>query len=185
MVYLNDDIAQLDWQAALPLLSEQRRQQVLQFKYELGRKTCAGAYLLLCEALRKEYHITELPIFEYGEHGKPFIKGHPEIHFNISHCKEAVACVTSPRPVGIDVESIRSYRESLVHYTMNEKEVGQIERAERPDVEFIRLWTRKEAMLKLTGEGLTNDLKSVLTGSEQIETTVNMEKNYVWSVVFA
>ena len=85
MVYLNDDIAQLDWQAALPLLSEQRRQQVLQFKYEMGRKTCAGAYLLLCEALRKEYHITELPIFEYGEHGKPFIKGHPEIHFNISY----------------------------------------------------------------------------------------------------
>jgi hypothetical protein len=37
----------------------------------------------------------------------------------------------------------------------------------------------------LTGEGLTNDLKSVLTGNEQIETTVNMEKNYVWSVVFA
>jgi 4'-phosphopantetheinyl transferase len=68
---------------------------------------------------------------------------------------------------------------------MNEKEVEQIERAERPDVEFIRLWTKKEAMLKLTGEGLTNDLKSVLTGNEQIETTVNMEKNYVWSVVFA
>ena len=184
MVYLNDDIAQLDWQAALPLLSEQRRQQVLRFKYELGRKTCAGAYLLLCEALRKEYYITERPVFEYGEHGKPFIKGHPEIYFNISHCREAVACVTSSRPVGIDVESIRSYRESLVNYTMNEKEVEQIKHAERPDVEFIRLWTRKEAVLKLTGEGLTNDLKSVLTGSEQIETTVNMEKNYVWSVVF-
>lgn len=185
MVYLNDDLSSIDWEAALPLLSEQRRQQVLQFKHEQGRKTCAGAYLLLCEALRKEYNISELPVFEYGEHGKPFIKGHPEIHFNISHCKEAVACVTSTRPVGIDVESIRSYHESLVRYTMNEKEVEQIERAERPDVEFIRLWTMKEAMLKLSGKGLTDNLKSVLTGNEQIETTVNMEKNYVCSVVFA
>ena len=73
MVYLNDDIAHFDWEAALPLLSEQRREQTLKFKHLLGRKTCAAAYLLLCEALRKEYGITEKPIFEYGKHGKPFI----------------------------------------------------------------------------------------------------------------
>ena len=47
MVYLNDHIADFDWEKALPLLSEQRREQTLKFKYELGRKTCAGAYLLL------------------------------------------------------------------------------------------------------------------------------------------
>ena len=64
MVYLNDDIDHFDWQAALPLLSEQRREQCLKFRHELGRKTCAAAYLLLCEALRKEYGIHELPVFE-------------------------------------------------------------------------------------------------------------------------
>ena len=57
MVYLNDDIAHFDWQSALPLLSAQRREQVLKFKYEQGRRTCAAAYLLLCEGLRKEYGI--------------------------------------------------------------------------------------------------------------------------------
>ena len=41
MIYLNDDIEHFDWQAALPLLSEQRREQCLKFKHELGRKTCA------------------------------------------------------------------------------------------------------------------------------------------------
>lgn len=74
MVYWNNDLANFDWEAALPLLSEQRRQQVLKYKYELGRKTCAAAYLLLCEGLRKEYGITDLPVFGYGEHGNPFWK---------------------------------------------------------------------------------------------------------------
>ena len=184
MVYLNDHIADIDWEGALPLLSEQRREQVLKFKFEQGRKTCAGAYLLLCEALRKEYGITEPPVFEYGEHGKPSIVGHPDIHFNISHCKEAVLCVTSPRPVGVDVESVRTFKDSLVEYTMNPQEIAQIKQAARPDVEFIRLWTMKEAVLKLTGEGISKDLKTVLTGQEQIETKVNMEKNYVYSIIY-
>ena len=48
MIYLNDDIAGFNFGAALPLLSEQRREQALKFKYDLGRKTCAMAYLLLC-----------------------------------------------------------------------------------------------------------------------------------------
>jgi len=184
MVYWNDELDRFDWEAALPLLSEQRREQVLRFKYELGRKTCAAAYLLLCEGLRKEYGITEKPVFEYGEHGKPVIVGHPDIHFNLSHCREAVACAVSSRPVGIDVESIRQFRESLVEYTMNAAEVERIRQSERPDVEFIRLWTMKEAVLKLSGEGISTDLKTVLTGQEQIETTVNWEKNYVSSIIF-
>ena len=184
MLYLNDDIAHFDWEAALPLLSEQRRQQVLRFKHEQGRKTCAAAYLLLCEGLRKEYGITEKPVFAYGEHGKPAIVGHPDIHFNLSHCREAAVCVVSDRPVGVDVESIRSFKESLVEYTMNPTEVERIRQSERPDVEFIRLWTMKEAVLKLSGEGITKDLKTVLTGREQIETMVNLEKNYVSSIIF-
>jgi 4'-phosphopantetheinyl transferase len=48
MIYLNDDIAGFDFEASLPLLSEQRREQALKFKYEQGRKTCSAVYLLLC-----------------------------------------------------------------------------------------------------------------------------------------
>lgn len=184
MLYLNDDIAGFNFEAALPLLSEQRRQQALKFKHEQGRKTCAMAYLLLCEALRQEYGITELPVFEYGEHGKPFIVGHPDIHFNFSHCREAVICAVSDQPVGVDVESIREYKESLARYTMNDQELEQIARAERPDVEFIRLWTMKEAVLKLSGRGIVDDLKHVLTDTKtsELTTVVDPEVRYVYSI---
>jgi 4'-phosphopantetheinyl transferase len=184
MIYLNDDIEHFDLEASLPLLSDQRKEQCLKFKYELGRKTCAAAYLLLCEGLRKELGVEELPVFEYGEHGKPSIVGHPEICFNMSHCREAAICVLSDKPVGVDIESIRQYSESLAHYTMNDSEMALIEKAERPEVEFIRLWTLKEAVLKHSGEGIRNDMKHVLDSLKDAKTVINVKNNYIYSVVY-
>ena len=112
------------------------------------------------------------------------IAGHPDIHFNLSHCREAVLCVVSDRPVGCDVESIREFHESLVRYTMNDAEVRQIEQAPHPAAEFIRLWTMKEAVLKLSGEGIRDDLKGVLQGKDGFQTVVNQEKNYIYSIVY-
>ena len=183
MVYLNDDIEHFDWQAALPLLSPQRREQCLKYKHELGRKTCAAAYLLLCEALRQDYGIQEPPVFDYGEHGKPVIVGHPDIHFNLSHCREAALCAVSSQPIGVDVESIHRYSESLARYTMNDEEMAQILQAENPALVFTQLWTRKEAVVKLTGHGISNDMKHVLEDVPfEIETVANADKNYVYSV---
>jgi len=183
MLYLNDDIQAFDLAAALPLLSEQRREQCLRFKHELGRKQCALAYLLLCEGLNKEYGITEKPVFEFGEHGKPSIVGQPNIYFNLSHCKEAVMCVVSNEPVGVDVESIGRYKDELAKFTMNADELRVIDESDAPEVAFIRFWTMKEAVLKLSGEGICNDMKNVLSGfSGQMETIVNEAKGYVYTI---
>ena len=185
MIYINDHIYDFDLQKALSRLSDQRREQALRFKHELGQRTCTAAYLLLCEGLRKEYGITEKPVFEYGEHGKPFIVGHPEIHFNMSHCKEAAICIIADQPVGIDIESIRTFKQTLVDYTMNEDEIRQIQQAERPDVEFIKLWTQKEAALKLTGAGISRDMKQVLVNPPTCLTTViSPDLRYIYSYCF-
>jgi 4'-phosphopantetheinyl transferase len=110
--------------------------------------------------------------------------GHPDIHFNLSHCREAVACVVSRRPVGIDVESVSHYKESVARYTMNDEELAMIEAAERPEAAFIRLWTMKEARLKLTGEGITDDLKTALADSAcyRFTTTERLTHNYIYTV---
>ena len=184
-IYIDDHIDEFDLEAALQQISEQRREQALRFKFERGRRECVLAYLLLKRGLRELYGITENPLFEYSEHGKPSIVGHPEIHFSLSHCREAVACVVSDRPVGIDVESVvRRYKEGLVAYTMNEQERQLIAAAQQPDVAFTRLWTMKEACLKLTGEGITDDLKQALADSDRwhFSTVECLDRGIVYTV---
>ena len=82
--------------------------------------------------------------------------------------------------MGVDVESIRVFKESLVRYTMNDDEIREIESAEHPDVAFIRLWTMKEATLKLQGTGISKDMKSVLDGTKKY-TTVKRQR-YIYTV---
>ena len=179
---VSEDIWKFDLEVALEEISEQRREQALKFKYEQGQRLCVLAYLLLKQALREGYGITENPVFEYNEHGKPSIVGHPEIFFNLSHCKEAAICVVNDQPVGVDVEGIREYRESLVDYTMNDEEIAQIKSAENPAAAFIRLWTMKEATTKLIGTGISNDMKTILDTSNKYKYTTVDRQRYIYTI---
>ena len=181
MIYLSEHIWDFDLPSALEEISEQRREQALKFKFEQGQRLCVLAYQLLKQGLREEYGITENPVFEYNEHGKPSIVGHPEICFNLSHCKEAAACVIFDHPVGIDVESIREYKDGLAHYAMNDEEVRQIEDSDNPAAAFIRLWTMKEATLKLVGTGISDDLKTAIDTSIYKYTTVERQR-YIYTI---
>ena len=180
-VLISEEIWDFDLEAAMGEISAQRREQALKFKFEQGQRLCVLAYQLLKQGLREMYGITENPVFEYNEHDKPSIVGHPEIHFNLSHCKEAAACVVSDQPVGIDVESIREYKEPLAHYAMNDEEVRQIEASDNPAAAFIRFWTMKEATLKLIGTGISDDLKTAID-HEQFQYTTVERATYIYTV---
>ena len=95
-----------------------------------------------------------------------------------------MVCAISNRPVGIDVESVSHYKESVARYTMSQQEMDQILHADRLAVMFTRLWTMKEAVLKLSGEGLRDNLKEVLADVDclNIQTIVSEDKRYVYSV---
>ncbi len=181
-VLISEDIYGFNLEVALAEISEQRREQALKFKYELGQRTCVLAYQLLKQLLREEYGIMENPLFEYNEHGKPSIIGHPEIFFNLSHCREAVACVVSDAPVGIDVEAVREFKDSLVHYTMNEAEQRQIGNAPNAAEAFIRFWTMKEAALKLAGTGISNNLKDVITDDYDFDVAISPRRTYIYTI---
>ena len=181
-IFINDHIYDFDLDEALFQLSDQRREEALKYKHELGKRTCAAAYLLLCQGLREIYGITEKPMFEYGPHGKPFIIGHPDIHFNLSHCKEAVVCAISDHSIGVDVESVERYKESVARHVMNEHELKMIAEAERPGVMFTRLWTMKEAFVKRSGSGITDNMKHVLENATDLITVEGPHLRYVYSI---
>lgn len=173
--------------AMLRALPEWRREEAMRFKHRQGRVECVLAYWLLSNMLGYK------PEFERGEHGKPFVNANinhninVKINFNLSHCKEAVACVIGDdAEVGIDVECLGRYKPSLAEYCMSNDELKQIAEADDQDAEFTMLWTKKEALLKMTGEGITDDMKGCLKSARMegvtIESGINKEKGYAWSV---
>lgn len=179
MVYIDDNIHQLDIEAALRAVSDERRQYALRYRHEHDQRLCLAAYLLLHKALKLECGIAELPQFTMGEHGKPTLVGHPDIHFNMSHCHGVVACAVSDQPVGIDVERIDRYDPDLLQRTMNAIERKLIAASADAATMFIRLWTMKESVLKLTGEGISRDLHTVLLHPDRYRFHTTIHPTYI------
>ena len=186
-LFVKDDLEGItaeQLEEALASLPAWRREKALRFKHEQGRRECALAYHLLCKALKKVYGIEEQPHFSIGEHGKPILAEHPEIHFNLSHCKKAVACVVSSEEVGVDVECIGRYNESLARHVLNDAEYSEVCTSSDPQLLFTSYWTQKEAIVKLTGRGIDDDLKNLLLNYPQasLHTEPHPEKGYVLTV---
>ena len=94
-------------------------------------------------------------IVAYRDSGAPYLPEHPELHISISHCRTAVAvAVCADRPVGIDIECRRSINTSLIQRVCTTEESYLIQQSDDPALAFLRLWTRKEAVLKCRGTGI-------------------------------
>lgn len=115
-----------------------------------------AAYALLAKVLQEQFGV-ELSEFEIvkGEHGKPYFKD-SDIYFNVSHCRGMCVCaVARGMEVGVDAENIRAYRANVAGRIFNEAELATLENAADKDEFFFRVWTFKESVVKLGGEGLS------------------------------
>lgn len=165
-----DACTQADVERLLPLVSKQRREQALRFKHLFGQWTCLKAYEMLLTLFRQNGYLASaepMPEWQYNRYGKPYIEGLPD--FSISHCRQAVAVAISisrqspiANQIGIDVESIREVDNALIERVMNVAEQQQIREAVSPQEAFTRLWTQKEAVLKLRGTGIIDNMQDVL-----------------------
>lgn len=165
----------------LSMVPEPRRSEALRYRHTFGRFACLQSYLILAGLLRTEFGIEGFCMMT-GEHGKPFLPDYPDIHFNISHCQKAIAVAVSDKPVGIDVESFRRFSDGLLDKTMNSSEKAVILASESPEETFAAYWTRKEAVFKLIGTGITDNLHGILSDKTTTGTTINREKDYAASV---
>lgn len=97
-----------------------------------------------------------------NQYGKPYdLNG--KYYFNISHCKDAVACIIGNTFNGIDVESIinKNCYDIIKKKVCNKNELVLLRNSDEPLVEFTKLWTFKESYLKMMGTGIIGDLKKV------------------------
>lgn len=187
MEYLNTHPLEIQLPQALNRVSAQRRSLALRYLREEDRKLSLAAYLLLREALEKEYGIREAPEFVFGPHGKPFLRDYPDVHFNLSHCPAAVLCVVDSEPVGCDIEKVEAALDrDLCQKTCSPEELEAVLGAQDPALAFFSLWTRKEAFLKLTGTGLSDSLPELLYTAQaqkaRFETHSAPDGAYVYTV---
>ncbi len=96
-----------------------------------------------------------------GLQGKPQVTG---LEFNLSHSGDVVAYAVSDRPVGIDVERIRSMDLSGIiqrFFAPSEFAAWQKLPPAEQELAFFQTWTVKEAYLKAIGTGLHTPLSEV------------------------
>ncbi len=130
---------------------------------------------------------------------KPVIKDYRHLHFNVSHSKDCIAFAIADTNVGIDVECINdNFNYSLTAQScFTVGEINYIKESFVPVKEFFKLWTRKEAILKANGNGLSDEmnklnclndfLKSDIPGSgvsNYIIHSFEIEKNYIAGIAY-
>jgi 4'-phosphopantetheinyl transferase len=149
------------------VLSVEERRRAARFRFPehaLRFRVCHTAVrLVLGQYLGQPAETIELAT---DSAGKPRLAGNSGLRFNLSHSGDvALLAVTSELEVGVDVEAIRldlPVDDLERYFTVCERErlrlagSGEI-RAQA----FFRYWTRKEAVLKADGSGLSGGLDNL------------------------
>lgn len=145
-----------------PLLSPEERARAERYKSE----TRAAQFVTGRGLLRKILgEITGIPPadlqFAANEHGKPALAHEGlDLYFNVAHSKNAaLIAVTRVGPVGVDLEALRPIAklEQIAHRWFSDDDLSYLMDCDSCDrvARFFRLWTRKEALFKAWGVGLS------------------------------
>jgi 4'-phosphopantetheinyl transferase len=105
------------------------------------------------------YYLTGKPQklrIKYSSHGKPYLVDYPNYDFNISHSGEYLLLAISKNgQVGVDIEIIKQDEDlsqlSPIVFSSSEQQLIH------NNLHFTQLWTKKEALLKLRGNGFFDD----------------------------
>ena len=153
MLYLYDEADSLPdsaYSTAEQLLPGERRERVQSYRSMADRKRSALAYLLLRYGLRVEYGLGDVPPFSFGSNGKPFLSGRGMPCFSLSHSGRYAGCALANYEVGLDIQEVTDIKPRTMRRMCTREEKKRIKEAR----DFCALWTRKESVAKLTGEGM-------------------------------
>lgn len=132
----------------------------LKSKSVMSQLTHAVLRDILCRYMAKRDG-TDL-IIQRGVHGKPYITSGPFLKFNVAHTDNVAVVAIADCEVGVDIEradrQVTNVQRLLRRLTPEEAQ--QVESAACPREALIKVWTRKEALLKCLGTGIKRGLSS-------------------------
>ncbi len=135
--------------------------QMQKLKAQADKQRCyVSGYLL--DVMCRDLGIVN-PVYAYTANGKPYFNGE-DCTFNISHSGDyaALAYHTGPKPVGVDIQKLRPMRDGMERRLLHEREKALLPEEERARLKDLnRIWAVKESFVKMTGEGLSRDFRTV------------------------
>ena len=145
----------------LPTLDAAERARAGRFRFEELRRRFAAGRGLLRHLVSRYLGIPPGEVeFDYGPHGKPSVRGHECLSFNVSASgRHFLAGFTAGAALGVDVERLRAIDdiEGIARRFFAPGEVRSL--LSQPSGErmsaFFTCWTRKEAYVKAVGGGLS------------------------------
>ncbi len=140
-----DEIVKSDTINALYRLSSDKRRRKADMLSDNRKKAASLSAGLLKRLLEEKYN------FKYT---------------SISHSGKFSACLGSNVPCGLDIEKISHKKRKLVERVCTKEELSAIDKSSSPDVEFIKLWTVKEASFKA---GIGESLFDFFSQNQEIE----------------
>ncbi|MCX6265966.1 MAG: 4'-phosphopantetheinyl transferase superfamily protein [Bacteroidetes bacterium] len=134
-------------------------------KYEKNRSTTplecrAVLRMLLSRFLNSPPETIRIPETKTG---KPYVEG-KGLFFNVSHCESSyLVAISKVGRVGVDMECLSGNEDivSLADYAFSENEKHVCFNTGDRAINFTKIWTLKEALLKASGTGLMNNLSQL------------------------
>lgn len=163
---------------ALAALSLEEQARAARFRFDVHRRRFLAGRAALRSVLAElmAMPLAAVQLGTQGDRGKPVVLGDgPLPSFNLSHSDAwgLLAWHAGGLPLGVDLEVARGFKEAepIARRHFNPQESAAVQAAPEGAVRdgvFFRLWTRKEAYLKLTGLGLPGGLRAVEVGPEPV-----------------
>lgn len=161
----------------LDFVSEEKMEKIANIKNSENQLQTLLAEVLLRVILCTRFGFENTNItFERDSNGKPYLTN-KEVHFNISHSKDLVAVAVSRQNIGVDLEKIRDVNVKLIerYFTEKEKQYISINKINW-QTRFFEVWTKKEALLKMSGLGLRVKLDELETREFATVKTFNLDE---------
>lgn len=148
----------------LKYLSKQEKERANRYHFtkDKNRFTICRALLKILLAKTTNLDVSKVSI-EKDENKKPYLSSHPHLFFNVAHTEGCGLIAISNKPIGVDIEKINpSFDYSkILEQVFTGIEIAELMNSEFPLRAFYHQWTRKEAVVKAMGIGITDFIKEV------------------------
>jgi len=159
--------ATVDLPAHIEILDQQERERMQRFHFAPDRARYAVAHANLRRILGAYLDQPAAGLrFHANSFGKPELhrsESSSSLHFSLSHSRSiALLAVAKGEPVGVDVEEVKPIGPEVADSHFSASERSQLNQLQGDAwlLGFYRCWTRKEAILKAEGVGLSRPLDS-------------------------